>query len=91
MVQSMLLPLWNVLYFYTSTSQSKCALPSTVVFRSFLMSCFQAVIFNKIMAQNYPSAADVYTSATMEGLSVENLARGQIYQKCSLIYQRKFH
>jgi hypothetical protein len=43
------------------------------------------------MAKNYPSTADVYTSATMEGLSVVNLARGQIYQKFSLIYERKFH
>ena len=80
MVQLMLLSLWNVLCFYINTSQSMCALPSTVVFRSFLTSRFQAVIFNKIMAKNYPSTAEVYTSAKMEGLSVENLARSQIYR-----------
>jgi hypothetical protein len=37
----MLFPLWKVLCFYISTFQRMCALPSTVVFCSFLMSSFQ--------------------------------------------------
>ena len=85
MVQVRLLPLLNVL--------SKVCVHCPV--RSFsVVSCRafkpRAVIFSKIMAKNYPSTAKVYTRATMEGLSVENLARGQIYQKFSLTYQGKF-
>jgi len=34
--------LWNVLSLYISAFQSMCALPSTVEFCSFLISCFQA-------------------------------------------------
>jgi len=51
----------------------------------------RAVIFSKIMAKNHPLTAEVYTSTTMKGFSVENLARDQIYQKFSFTYRRKFH
>ena len=40
----MLFPVKNVLQFYISTFQSKCAVPNVVVFCSSLVSCFPGML-----------------------------------------------
>jgi hypothetical protein len=44
MVHVMLFLMLNALYFYISTFRSMCAVPSTAVFCSSMMSCFRGML-----------------------------------------------
>jgi len=49
MLQIMLFPTLNVVYFYTSTFRSTCAVPNMVVFYSSLISYFPSMLFGNFL------------------------------------------